>query len=570
MKKPSILIFLSISIVIIFAFTISMIKYGILIIDRPVQSTNLSITAGVPHQLFCDEPDVVWHSDNPSVTVNDDGQVFTNEDRYFPDGSAQIIGISPKNNSAACTYNVTVVPWTTNVSKIRNIEAKPMLDLFGIKIYYPDTRMSTQFILPSMVVHGSADGSLYFSKNKNLYKTTDNFKSQTLVTRLPFRPGKQRMLITPLGYFLRGEKCVFYSTDLISWECSLETNHPAWLLDNMDYWHDTKENKVYVYTSEYSVIPGAAHMLFRAIVDSSKKPTWETIFTLKSELDLQNDSGNLLHAARHIHLVKVDPYTGDVWFGTGDMDNQAIIKRSTDYGSTFQLVGTGSQEYRTLGFWFTENFIYWNMDTTHPEQMIFRIRRSDLTENESLTPILNTGRTKIGVDYIVYSENQNEYFAVSRGQKYTETIERELSEVNQVIAITDPNHDRKEMVANLTNGSHWSVFDVKTNNGETVTLLTSTSEGFHTNKKRDNLGRVFGIYETPDGEVTVSELMSIPAFDGKAERARLEAIAQAEDGTIYFQSFHSIYGGSVVSGALDWVMPTKTKDIELDQILELK
>ncbi|MCC5939736.1 MAG: hypothetical protein JJU34_20815 [Lunatimonas sp.] len=564
MRKTKLLGILLTPIVTILIFIILMIKLGVLIIERSIDVTNLSVTAGVPYQLYCDETDIHWQSSNPNVTVNEGGQVLAVEDKYFPDGNAQITAISKKNNAVSCSYNVTIVPWTTNGSKISDVDATPMFEIFGLKIHYPDTRLSTQFILPSMVVHASIEGVVYFSKNKNLYKTSDNFKSQTLVARLPFRPGKQRMLVTPLGYFLRGEKCVYYSSDMEIWECSLTTNHPAWLLDNMDFWHDRQENKVYVYTSEYSVIPGATHLLYRGTVDPTKKPTWETVFTLKPETDLQNDSGNLLRAARHFHLVKVDPYTGDVWFGTGDMDNQAIIKRSTDNGNTFNLVGTGSQEYRTLGFWFTKNYIYWNMDKTYPDQMIFRIKRSDLNENKSITPILNAGVTKIGVDYLVYSENLNDYFPVPRGEKYTETKERELSDHNQVIAVTDPYYNRKEMIANLTNGSHWSVFDVKTSNGETVTLLSSTSEGFRRYKTRDNLGRVFGIHEDAEGIVTVAELLSIPAYDGKNEKARLEAIVQAEDGTIYFQSFHSIYGGSIIRGRLDWQMPIEIDELELN------
>jgi hypothetical protein len=309
-------------------------------------------------------------------------------------------------------------------------------------------------------------------------------------------------------------------------------------------------------------------MLYKGVIDASKKPTWETAFTVHSETSLRQNSRLISQAARHIHLVKVDPYTGHVWFGTGDEDNQAMIRRSTDHGKSFQLIGTGSQEYRTLGIWFTENYIYWNMDKTFPEQMVFRVERKHLNERGFLTPILKTGKTKPGVDYIVFSENLKNYFPVKQGEKFRENSERPLSEENQVIAVNDAEYDKKELVANLTNGSHWSAFEVKTINGETVTLLTTTSEGFHRYKTRDNLGRVFGLKETKSGSVIVTELLTVAPYDPKKEKARLEAIAQADDGTIYFQSFHSDFGGSVVSGSLLWngrePVESPKEELELD------
>lgn len=139
-----------------------------------------------------------------------------------------------------------------------------------------------------------------------------------------------------------------------------------------------------------------------------------------------------------------------------------------------------------MGFWFTENYIYWNMDKTFPYQMIFRAKRNHLYEQRSLTPILKSGKTNPGVDYIVFSVNLNNYFLVKQGDKFTEYFDRLLSEGNQVLAVNDPEYDKKELVLNLTNGSYWSVFEAKTLNGETVTLLNTISEGFHRYKTRDN------------------------------------------------------------------------------------
>lgn len=533
-------------------FILLLIKIGVIVHLKKQNTTRIALTVGVPYQLPLEGENISWYSDNPLISVSDAGEVVTTEDQRFPFGQGTIHAYANGSKSPVRSFTFTIVPWSANESKIKISVTNPMLEIFGYKIQYPITRLSTQFILPSMVVYGNFEGNVYFSINRKLYRTSDNFASREKISDLPFRPGKQRMIATPFGYFIRGKKGVYYSRNFDSWELSLKTKHPAWLLDNMDYWYDEKTETAYIYVCEYSLHPDQDHLIYRGVINNSRDPKWETAFTVYSEESMKQDPRKFSKAARHIHLVKVDPYTGDVYFGTGDYDTHAMIRRSTDNGKTFHLVGLGVQEYRTLGFWFTENYIYWNMDQTFPDQMVFRVKRIHLEDKGSLTPLLKTGKTNIGVNYFVYLENTTNFFPVKQGEKYTETEERQLSEQNKVIAVNDPEYNKKELVANLTNGSHWSVFDAKTSNGETVTLLTSTAEGFRRNQTRDSLGRIFGIKENNTGSVTLTELLTVTPYNPKTEKARLEAIAQANDGTIYFQSFHSIYDGSVVAGSLIW------------------
>ena len=538
---------------------ILLMKFGILIPLRKEKYRHVSLSVGVPFQLTCERKNVSWHSDSTSILLSPSGEVLASEDKSFPNGQGKIYALSSESKSPVCIYTFTIVPWIANESKIAIGKITSMINIFELKIQHPTVRLKTQYILPSIVVHGNVDGWIYYSINRKFYKTQDNFQSSEKVTTLPFRPGKQRMIVTPFGFFMRGKEGVYYSDNLKTWGLSFKTNHPAWLLHNMDFWYDRENQKAYIYVVEYSMIIGAIHNLYKGTVDGSKKPAWETAVAVISESKLKQDPRVFLKAARHIHLVKTDPYSGDVWFGTGDENSQSILKRSTDNGKTFQMIGMGSQEYRTLGIWFTKDYIYWNMDTGSPDQKIFRVSRDHIENIGPLTPILKTGKTKIGVDYIVASENFDNYFPVKQAEKFTETIERPLSEERHVVAVTDPDYDKKELVANLSNGSHWSVFDVKTPDGETVTLVSTTSEGFHRNKTRDNLGRVFGLQENKSGSVTVRELLTVAPFEPKKERARLEGIAQADDGTIFFQSFHSIYGGSVVTGSLIWNNGQKTE-----------
>lgn len=91
--------------------------------------------------------------------------------------------------------------------------------------------------------------------------------------------------------------------------------------------------------------------------------------------------------ARHIHVLSRDPYTGDLYLGTGDTDNESRIYVSSDDGETFRLLGTGSQKWRTLTFLFTEKSIFWNMDS-HETQYIRHVSREQIEGRGALSEVV--------------------------------------------------------------------------------------------------------------------------------------------------------------------------------------
>ena len=100
-----------------------------------------------------------------------------------------------------------------------------------------------------------------------------------------------------------------------------------------------------------------AHKVHRGVIDSDSE-TWDVVL----EFDPENSEGDL--KAYHIHVVAVDKYTGDIWVGTGDSGQSSRIIISQDNGETWKVIGAGSQDWRCLSIWFTEDYIYWNMDTS--------------------------------------------------------------------------------------------------------------------------------------------------------------------------------------------------------------
>ena len=66
---------------------------------------------------------------------------------------------------------------------------------------------------------------------------------------------------------------------------------------------------------------------------------------------------------RHIHGIFEDIYTNSIWICTGDTDTESKIIQ-TDYNFTsLNTIGTNSQNFRTCSLFFTEKYIYWNMDS---------------------------------------------------------------------------------------------------------------------------------------------------------------------------------------------------------------
>ena len=65
---------------------------------------------------------------------------------------------------------------------------------------------------------------------------------------------------------------------------------------------------------------------------------------------------------RHIHFIQRDPFTADLWLGTGDTDAESRLFRSTAGGDTWQEVAGGSQRYRATGLAFTAEAIIWGTD----------------------------------------------------------------------------------------------------------------------------------------------------------------------------------------------------------------
>lgn len=89
---------------------------------------------------------------------------------------------------------------------------------------------------------------------------------------------------------------------------------------------------------------------------------------------------------RHFHTCQIDPHTGYWWTSTGDADNQCKIWRSKDNGTIWEIMASGNQKYRTCGFLFEKDYMYWGMDTPSNsiKSYIYKSDKNDLSNPISL------------------------------------------------------------------------------------------------------------------------------------------------------------------------------------------
>jgi hypothetical protein len=491
--------------------------------ERPfaIQERHVSLTVEVGYQLTLlpAETEVVWCSNNPFVSVNDDGFLMVCAD-VFGQLARATISAESLDGKYKDECDVTIVSWTANLSQLKVVSTS----IFNLP--------GDEFIL------GMERGGLFYTYGKHLNVTYDGFQTHQQLSSLPQYPTRgSKVLVTPFGYFYCCGRSTHVSHDLMNWQHSFTTTvneDVRSLRHGIDYWWEEESNTGYLYGGEYSADPNHRHSVYRGSFVPDREAKWDQILAFASLAEWERD-WSIRDAVRHIHVVSVDPYTGHVWVGTGDANVHSRIIYSDDRGENFRLVGMGEQVWRTLSIWFTEHYVYWNMDT-EKNQRIWRIPRLKYEEEgfwPTMTPELTSGETKIGVHYYVTANKTREFFPTSVGHIYEETTPRPLDQENRVRAIDDPQYHYKEKVADLSNGSLWYHLWVVNDLGEPIVILGGSAEG----AQRDRRGRVFGIKEGLDGSVDVQELISVPSNQPSAylPYVQLEPEIQDADGYIYLR-----------------------------------
>lgn len=111
------------------------------------------------------------------------------------------------------------------------------------------------------------------------------------------------------------------------------------------------------------------HYIWNYIIHTKELKKVKTFYTLE-----ENKTKGKFPCARHLHVIAIDPYTNSIYVGSGDYENECNILVSNDNGNSFDVLYSGSQNYRALSFLFTKSFVYWNTDT-HESQALFQLNK---------------------------------------------------------------------------------------------------------------------------------------------------------------------------------------------------
>lgn len=126
---------------------------------------------------------------------------------------------------------------------------------------------------------------------------------------------------------------------------------------------------------------------------------------------------------RHIHFIEWDPYDKCIWLGTGDYglnNEECRLYQSFDYGESFQLVGHGSQLWRSIAVCPTKDYVYWGTDAGHCKDKNRIVRYEKETKSlenvaELTGPCHGMGVTRNGTIYmssgVEGGENEVDKFA---------------------------------------------------------------------------------------------------------------------------------------------------------------
>ena len=363
-------------------------------------------------------------------------------------------------------------------------------------------------------IMGHFDGETYCTDNNNLFSIKKNKLKH--ISRIPwklkYRSDRSHLLKTPVGWFLRTDGGVVQSPDLINWSVAVEIGVRG-MFQHLDYYHDIEKDIFYIYAAEYTTEPDRRDGIYQGIYHRDGTYAWTRIYEFYSSKE-GNASYSNFPAARHIHVLTVDKKTGYVWIATGDSDRESGIFYSKDHCNTFEVFALGSQEYRTLMLIFTEQYLYWNMDTHSQDQRIYRVHRKALAH--PLTKI----RKRNG-NFIIKNNN-------------------ELS--------------TRETVATLPYGAQWYGTIIKDFQGKDILLMSASPESQVPKTKekphRDWNCRIFAIEELDSEMPVVYEALCAPIhpdITGKAKRYhRIDPRCQDQHGNIYFMAHNSIYDGALI------------------------
>ena len=228
-------------------------------------------------------------------------------------------------------------------------------------------------VIPQFIY--TCQDTTYSIENGKLYYSVKDQTTKVFCTNFQLADPMYNQMVCKYGFYaIRTAGKIYVSTNLKNWNLIYDDKRGI------------KESLVIVKNkngyellfSEYTAgTTYVRHYLKSYNFESKELSIRKTFFTTE---DFQTKG--LSPQARHIHFLVQDPYSDMIFCGAGDTDPQSSIYYSIDQGISFIRLGGGNQRWRSLSMIFTEDFIFWNMDSPI-NQYLIRLRKSDIQKDVS-------------------------------------------------------------------------------------------------------------------------------------------------------------------------------------------
>ena len=324
-----------------------------------------------PAKQYPRERYIVWSEDD-RIIIDEDKLYLENPDDFSIDLISFKVGCRDSKTTENVYRTIKVKSWIDDVIILKELELEN--DNSGL-INSPKRKsvlyrkyFKFGYVVPMLL---TKNDTTYYSDGKDLlWRTSSNEGVCTKGFKLMSSRFNEMIKEGKYGFIRTGNSIFFSNDNLRSWKV-VYTGKQA-IKESMVY----IESDTSIVFSEYT--PGNTRPHHHVLKYRVNYDRIDTLVTFYSKAE--HDALGLMPYCRHHHVLNKDPYTGDIYIGTGDLDYESRIMRSSDGGNTFVEIGTGSQIWRTITLVYSDKYIYWGTDSRHP-QYISCLKRDYLNDS---------------------------------------------------------------------------------------------------------------------------------------------------------------------------------------------
>lgn len=308
---------------------------------------------------------------NLPVYIDNDHVTIKNRKVYFKEPESLriydiIINIKFGEKPVTTSKEVKVRCWKEDFEYLKEETPNQLYEGSYLKLLYKKVFVRNRKDYKSVIACGD---SLYEFRGDGYITFSYEGKTERINTDIKLQTSEYNQMVKGDEYlFLRNGSELIFSRDNFHTYRKVYNDRRG-IKESMIWHAGTKKLLFTMYT------PGEVrlrHYLLSYDPYEDKIDTLQTFYTKKDFIEY----GKAPYC-RHIHLITQDPYTGYIFIGVGDYEEEPAIYMSRDGGQNLECLGRGSQMWRTLSILFSKEYIFWTTDSEAP-QYIYRISRNQL------------------------------------------------------------------------------------------------------------------------------------------------------------------------------------------------